>query len=176
MKNLKAIRIINIVLIIITTLLILWMTNTPGFPGLCRWNPLYLKITRAFWLFNLLNIVVFSGSFFLKSKKAKSILSQIAFILALVYALGFIVLGIFLIYPQFTKPSPEYQLNEMTQKTKFEKHTEGLFLRIAVSSDPHFGAGTNSLDVTTQILKTIKAENYDAFFCLGDISELGILE
>lgn len=46
-------------------------------------------------------------------------------------------------------------------------------LRIAISSDPHFGNPKSDGEATARILKTVNDGFYDAFFILGDIAETG---
>ena len=45
----------------------------------------------------------------------------------------------------------------------------------AFASDPHWGSGNSNAEARTKILQQINLRNYDAFFCLGDISEVGMV-
>jgi len=45
-----------------------------------------------------------------------------------------------------------------------------------MSSDPHWGRAESDAAARTQVLRTINAGGYDAFFLLGDVSEMGFPE
>ncbi|MHA1415362.1 MAG: metallophosphoesterase [Candidatus Heimdallarchaeaceae archaeon] len=69
-----------------------------------------------------------------------------------------------------------YQINgegTVYNFTYFPSSTDNL--RFAVSSDPHIGAEDNNITATKLILEQISSpdNDYSAFFCLGDIVEMG---
>lgn len=50
------------------------------------------------------------------------------------------------------------------------------YLRLAFSSDAHWGSAESDAEARTRILRSVDAGGYDAFFFLGDISEMGFPE
>ncbi|MHA1584286.1 MAG: metallophosphoesterase [Promethearchaeota archaeon] len=70
-------------------------------------------------------------------------------------------------YYQINAKGPIYNF------TYFPSNIEDL--RFGISSDPHINAGTNNITATTHILEQMvnPANNYSAFFCLGDIVDMG---
>lgn len=175
MKKINKIQIINILLILISTLILLWITNLHGFLGLCRWNPKYKTILVSLWVFDLINLIIFGISFsnFKKIKKIK-LFNWISIFTSSVLALLLIAMYIAFIIPVLSKSTNEYFFTEVATENKL--NDEEPLLSLAVSSDPHWGSENSNNDVRTQILKNIGQANYDAFLCLGDIAEIGSTE
>jgi UDP-2,3-diacylglucosamine pyrophosphatase LpxH len=55
------------------------------------------------------------------------------------------------------------------------KTADGMLAHYAFSSDPHWGSGNSNAEARTKIMQQIDSRDYDAFFCLGDISEVGMI-
>ncbi|UJG43491.1 MAG: metallophosphoesterase [Candidatus Heimdallarchaeum endolithica] len=69
-----------------------------------------------------------------------------------------------------------YQINGVGQVYNFTYFPASIEnLRFAISSDPHIGAEDNNITATKLILEQLSSSDngYNAFFCLGDIVEMG---
>ncbi|MFA7107663.1 MAG: metallophosphoesterase, partial [Sphaerochaetaceae bacterium] len=86
-----------------------------------------------------------------------------------VMLVGFVYLEI----PTFTEPKESYAINELDNNSLSSEKEP---LSFAVASDPHWGSERSNKEARQQILETIGSSNYDAFLCLGDISEMGSTE
>jgi len=172
MKKIKNIQIVNIILILVSTFVLLWVTNLHGFTGLCRWNPLYNKILISLWSFDILIIILFFVSLIkFKNLKNKKIFKWISLIISSLLALITIGLFLALIIPTFSKVEINNTVIEI-ESDNLLRENEPL-LKLAISSDPHWGSENSNEEARTQIIKTIGASNYDGFFCLGDVAEIG---
>lgn len=175
MKKIKRIQVVNLVLIVISILVLPWITNLHGFTGLCRWNPFYKNIVSYLWAFNILILVIFIISVLhLKSKKILNVFKWISISLSSLFCLVLVGLFFYLTIPTFSKPDEIYSITEVSKNNKLNEKEP--LLSLAVSSDPHWGSERSNKDARDEILKNIGESDYDAFLCLGDIAELGSTE
>lgn len=65
-----------------------------------------------------------------------------------------------------------YQLNDQAP-VKFITPPADFPLRLAVASDPHYGAGNNRPDITNKIIRQIQGGGFDLFLHLGDLAQYG---
>ncbi len=172
MKKIKNIQIVNIILILVSTLVLLWLTNLHGFTGLCRWNPQYNRILLSLWASDLIIITLFLVSLInFKNTKNKKLFKWISLITSSLVSLITIALFLVLIIPTFSKVESNYNLKEIESNNSLRENEP--LLKLAISSDPHWGSENSNQDARTQILKTIGDSNYDGFLCLGDVAEIG---
>jgi hypothetical protein len=85
-----------------------------------------------------------------------------------------------LLFPYaFTRLAGIPRANDIPHLTRLKvPQVQGSHLHFAVGSDAHFGAGTNNPAATTAMLDQINdpANNYTAFFYLGDLVEYGFAD
>ncbi len=175
MKKIKKLNIINIILILISTFILIWIINLHGLSGLCRWNPKYKKIIYLLLFLNILIISIFAFSFVsFKNKKIVKAIKIISITLSSIICLSFISLFLYFTIPVISKTDNKYILNEVNIENDL-KLQEPL-LSLAVSSDPHWGSENSNKEARDEILKNIGLANYDAFLCLGDVAEIGSSE
>lgn len=174
MKKIKPAQIVNVVLIVVSTMVLLWMLNLMGFSAFCRWVPFYNNIFVGLWLFDLLLLILFILSILkLKKEKITKIFKLISLILSSIFTLIMLGSFIFLVSPGLSKVESGYTLNELGNNTLI--NSEGP-ISLAVASDPHWGSERSNKEARQQIIENIGSSNYDAFLCLGDISEMGSTE
>ena len=111
MKKIKNIQIVNIILILVSTLVLLWLTNLHGFTGLCRWNPKYNNILISLWVLDILIITLFIISLIkFNNLKNRKIFKWISLITSSLVSLVFIGLFLALIIPTFSKVESNYNV------------------------------------------------------------------
>lgn len=180
-----------------------WLLSLSGTRGLVEWMPLYRNVLIAIFFSGWIPIpFAIAGKLLLKSRKAPGkaaagrVLSACAIFLA--GALTLAGLASLAGYPLIIKPEKgthrvaltvselEKRLSEKvalrttgsgvdsgTGVDSGAKSEGNPLLRIAVSSDPHYGNPRSDGEATARILKTVNGGHYDAFFILGDIAETG---
>jgi UDP-2,3-diacylglucosamine pyrophosphatase LpxH len=171
---------------IITTLFastfVLWLFSLQGTRGLVYWTPFYAKIIGFILIagFLPLFIATINSIFMLRqSSLLTTIIAWISFGLACIVFIGLLAFATILYSTghQITRPIPALNLINPSNGIPV-RATDGKapYLRLAVSSDPHFGKAESSPEATAQILRTVDASGYDAFFALGDLAEVGMTE
>jgi len=174
MKKIKTVQIVNIVLIVLSTIVLLWMKNLMGFSAFCRWVPFYNKIFMGLWIFDLLILALFIISILkLKKEIITKIFKWISLVLASIFTLIMLGLFVFLEIPVLTSAEEGYTINSIDNNTLLNDKEP---LSLAVASDPHWGSERSNEKARQQIIENIGSSNYDAFLCLGDISEMGSTE
>jgi UDP-2,3-diacylglucosamine pyrophosphatase LpxH len=172
MKKLRSTHIVNLVLIILSAIILIWITNLPGFIGLCRWNPIYSTILITLWVTVFILVLLFIISLIdFKNKKITKIGKVTSLIISSLLTIFLLGMFLYLVIPTFSKVEDRYLINEINGKNLNINGDSKL--SFAVSSDPHWGSENSNTQVTNQILRDINNQDYDAFLCLGDISELG---
>ncbi len=175
MKKIRCTHIINLVLILLSTSILIWITNLPGFIGLCRWNPIYYIILKTLWITVFLLIILFILSIIDFKNKRITKFSKIASLIISSFLTTFLLgMFLYLVIPTFSKIDNKYLINEISATNLNYNNDDKL--SFAVSSDPHWGSENSKTNITTQILNNINLQDYDAFLCLGDVSELGSTE
>lgn len=154
---------------------LVWFKNVPGVPGLLVWHPDIAMITMVFKVLLCVIPVLLVLALFVINKKngtQKSFLR--GFLTGLNCAVSYIsVLGACGLMVYCISSG-----NRMTKNyTKFENPLFEADLkvldRIAVSSDPHWNNEKSNASERTKIIETVGSKGFDAFFCLGDISDWG---
>jgi Predicted phosphohydrolases len=147
-----------------------------GARGLYLWDKTWLF--RILILMGLLPLGLLALSLPLEKFKAR-IPSKLlrGFSLVASFLVGLTSIGIlaFLIAtPRIgTLRAPNLQLIDPSKGFMVTQDTEGLLLRLSVSSDPHWGAEKTDSNARTNILASVAEQRPDAFFILGDIVETG---
>ncbi|MCR5436825.1 MAG: metallophosphoesterase [Treponema sp.] len=165
---------LNIISIIVTIGLFLWFTFRAGLIGTFHWH-------RDIFTYYLILLVtaflplIFGLIFLFKRNKITRILVKVFSIFSIslwiIVYLGLTVLGAI---PANTKDIPL-----LTQKDvlplSHEKENPSLIAHYAFASDPHWGSSNADAQARINIMNQIEKNDYDAFFCLGDISEVGMI-
>ena len=165
---------LGIVSIALCVILFIWFSCRPGLMGTLHWHEaigyayILLLLTALFPLiFFIINL--------LKNNKITTILSRVFSIFSM--SLWIIIYVALMILPRL--PIDNSGLNLLSQKESLpiSKNTEDgePLAHYAFASDPHWGSGNSNAEARTKIMKQIDSRNYDAFFCLGDISEVGMV-
>ena len=166
----------------LAALLLVRLMRAPGTLGLLAWNPSYLSVVHAILALGVVPFLLalfyeilrgipsfrWSGAAGLVSAIASSLLGLVSFA-ALLY------LSIAPTLVRGPIPSP-YILDPAKGIPVRSVGDEKPYLRLALSSDPHWGRAESDQVARTRILKTIDQGGYDAFFLLGDIAEMGFPE
>lgn len=170
-KNKKTFK-LGLIASIICAVIFIWFTLRPGLIGTFHWHVgikcayIFLFVTAA------LPVIFWLLSTFI-DKKAINILSRIFSIFSM--CLWIITYVALMILPRMKIDNTG--LNLLTQKDALpaEKTADGALAHYAFASDPHWGSGNSNAEARTAIMKQIDSRDYDAFFCLGDISEVGMI-
>ena len=146
------------------------LVSLPGSLGLLQWVPTYRPPIAALVLTCCLPLVLFAVSAILaRAKKSGAARGfgiasiTLAVILSLVTAGATITIGVMM------HKAPE----SIPAMNKLDAKGGKNLVRIAISSDPHFGSAKANTAATNAILNTVNAGPYDAFFALGDLSDMG---
>jgi len=165
---------IGLIASIICVITFIWFSLRPGLMGTLHWHTginaayILLLVTAALpLLFCLLNLF--------KDNKATRILSRIFSIFSA--SLWLIIYIALMILPRL--PLDNSGITFLSQKEPLpvsnNTGSDKALAHYAFASDPHWGSGKANEDARINILKQIDSRNYDAFFCLGDVSEVGMI-
>ena len=111
--------------------------------------------------------------FFIRSKALNVVLIIFSILNTIIW------LGFFIVLNAITSiPVDNSGLNIISQSeeipTNPERDSEPV-LHLAFASDPHWGSSKANEDARVNIMKAVDSQNYDAFYILGDIAEMGML-
>ena len=165
---------LGIIAIAICAVTFIWFSVRPGLMGTLHWHQgiffayLMLLLTALLpAIFLVINILI--------TNKATKILSRIFYIFSM--CLWIIIYVALMILPRL--PIDNSDLKLLSQKEPLPVSTNAsekdLLAHYAFASDPHWGSGRANAEARTKILQQIDSRDYDAFFCLGDISEVGMI-
>lgn len=166
----------------LAALLLFRLMRAPGTLGLLTWNPSYRSVVYAVLALGavpfLLAIAyeILRGVPAFRRRRAAGLVS-----LAVSAVCGAASLAAVLylsIAPNLVRgPLPTPKVLDPAGGIALRPAADGSpYLRLAFSSDPHWGRAESDADARTRILKTVDAGGYDAFFLLGDIAEMGFPE
>ena len=171
MTNKKTFK-LGLIASIICAVIFIWFSFRPGLFGTFHWH---IGIKCAYILLFViaaLPIVFWILSTFI-DKKAINILSRIFSIFSMtLWIITYIAL---MILPRLKIDNSGLNLLTQTDPLPAEKTADGAIAHYAFASDPHWGSGNSNDEARKAIMKQIDSRNYDAFFCLGDISEVGMI-
>ena len=174
MKTDKKTFILGIIAIAICVLAFTWFSCRPGLIGTFHWH-VGIFCAYIFLLITALLPIVFFVINLLKSNKVTKILSRIFSIFSM--SLWIIIYVALMILPRL--PIDNSGLNLLNQHDELpvaeNPADKNLLAHYAFASDPHWGSGNSNDEARKQILQQIDSRDYDAFFCLGDISEVGMV-
>ncbi len=158
------------------------LMRAPGTLGLLNWNPGYRPIVYAilalgavpFLLAILYEILRGIPSF--RRHRAAGLASMAVSAVCGAASLA-AVLFLSLAPNRVPEPLPRPGILDPSKGIPVRSAPEGEpYLRLAFSSDPHWGRAESDAEARASILRTVDAGDYDAFFLLGDISEMGFPE
>lgn len=162
---LPAIACLTVVLVAVCLLM-----SLSGSLGLLRWVPTYRPPVAACFLAGCLPLLLFAVSSILaRAKKTGAARGFGIASIALAVTLGLIAAGTAITIGAMIHKAPE---NVPTMNRLDAKSGKNI-VRIAISSDPHFGSPRATPAATLAILDTVNAGPYDAFFALGDLGDMG---
>lgn len=156
--------------------------RAPGTQGLLTWNPSYMSAVYAIIGMGAVPFLVALLYEALRRRPAFRWTRAAAWVSLLVSAsLGAASLSatVYLsVAPTaVARPLPAPRLLDPSAGIPLRSAADGgPYLRLALSSDPHWGRKESDAEARTRILKTVDAGGYDAFFILGDIAEMGFPE
>lgn len=157
---------------------LVWVFSQAGTLGLYRWA--YRKQFLALMILSISPLFVLTVSIILKRLNSfiSKLLSILFSIITLLTALALSVFVVFNAYgPNASAPKPKLIDPAIGIKSRIAEDNSEL-LRIAVSSDPHYGRDLSDALARSAILKQANEEyisnNLDAFVILGDTVEMGM--
>ena len=147
-----------------------------GARGLYLWDKTWLF--RILILMGLLPLGFLALSLPLEKFKAKfpsKLLRGFSLVTSFLVSLASLGILAFLIAaPRMgTMREADLQIIDPSKSFIAAQGTEGLLLRLSVSSDPHWGTEKSDSNARTNILASVAERRPDAFFVLGDIVETG---
>jgi UDP-2,3-diacylglucosamine pyrophosphatase LpxH len=159
---------------IICAVIFIWFSVRPGLFGTFHWH---VGIKCAYILLFVIAAlpILFWILSSIKESKALSILSRIFSIFS--GCLWIIIYVALMILPRL--PLDNSGINFLYQNDPLpagsNSQDKDLLAHYAFASDPHWGSSNSNEQARARILKQIDSRNYDAFFCLGDISDVGMI-
>ena len=165
---------LGIIAIAICAITFIWFSVRPGLMGTLHWHQ-GIFFAYIMLLLTALLPAIFLVINILKTNKATKILSRVFSIFSM--SLWIIIYVALMILPRL--PIDNSGLNLLSQKETLPVSTnvseKDLLAHYAFASDPHWGSSNSNAEARTKIMQQIDSRNYDAFFCLGDISEVGMI-
>ena len=166
----------------LAALLLFRLMRAPGTLGLLTWNPSYRSVVYAVLALGavpfLLAIAyeILRGVPAFRRRRAAGLVSLA--VSALCGAASLAAVLYLSIAPNHVRgPLPTPDILDPAGGIVLRPAPEGgPYLRLAFSSDPHWGRAESDAEARTRILKTVDAGGYDGFFLLGDIAEMGFPE
>lgn len=171
--SLSKIRIFGLIATVFSTILFIWFSNICGMIGTFHWHLFYRNIYILLCAFFAIQIVSMLLHFFLRSKVNSTLLCIISVLNILIWSGWFITLKALT-----SIPIDNSGLNIFSQKEEIPSNyhdSQAPVLHLAFASDPHWGSSKADADARVKILKSINSKNYDSFYILGDITEMGML-
>jgi predicted phosphodiesterase len=118
-----------------------------------------------------------------KDSRLSTLVTWVSLVLATLVVLALIAafVALRIVGTSVTEPVPAFTLLDPSKgiaprASSSAGADEKPYLRLAVSSDPHWGKEASSVENRSSILATVASGNYDALFILGDLTEMGIIE
>jgi predicted phosphodiesterase len=168
-------RIFWFISIAISVAFVVWFYLGDGVAGLAKW-----EIKYRMYLIYIIVACVLQVLFALLSvfwaKKEPSFLKIFANVMATLLCVVFIGgIAVVNILGSLT-PEADGKLNLLhSGETLPMKKNSALISHIAIASDPHWNVDTANEERRNEIMDRIASSGYDAFFCLGDIAEIGAI-
>jgi calcineurin-like phosphoesterase family protein len=142
----------------------------PSSLGLLQWVPTYRPPIAALILAGCLPLALFAISAILAKAKKTGVARGFGIAsIALAILLALATFGATVTIGVMIHKAPE----RIPAMNKLDATKTKSLVHIAISSDPHFGSAKANTAATNAILDTVNAGPYDAFFVLGDLSEMG---
>ena len=165
---------LGIIAIVICAITFIWFSLRPGLMGTLHWHQ-GIFFAYIMLLLTALLPAIFLVINILKTNKATKILSRVFSIFSM--SLWIIIYVALMILPRL--PIDNSGLNLLSQKDELPVSSSSadkdLLAHYAFASDPHWGSSNSNVEARTKIMQQINLREYDAFFCLGDISEVGMI-
>ncbi|HOX11939.1 MAG TPA: metallophosphoesterase [Spirochaetales bacterium] len=166
----------------LAALLLFRLMHAPGTLGLLVWNPSYRSFAYGILALGavpfLLAIVyeVLRGIPSFRRRRAAGLVSMGVSAVSGAAALA-AILFLAIAPNRVPDPLPTPRILDPSRGIVVRPSGDGgPYLRLAFSSDPHWGREQSDEAARTRILTSVDAGDYDAFFLLGDISEQGFPE
>ena len=165
---------LGIIAIVICAITFIWFSVRPGLMGTLHWHQ-GINFAYIMLLVTALLPLIFFVIYIIKANKITNILSRVFSIFSM--SLWIIIYVALMILPRL--PLDNSGLNLLYQKDELPASSSStdkdLLAHYAFASDPHWGSSNSNEEARTKIMQNINLRDYDAFFCLGDISEVGMV-
>ena len=168
--------------VVLSAFFLIRLMRAPGTQGLLAWNPSYRSVIVAVVALGavpFLLAVVFELLLRRPGRRGVAVAGWITLcVSALCAAVGlFGTLYLSLAPKAIGLPPPKLNILDPAHGVPTRVVPEGEpYLRLAFSSDGHWGSDRSDPQARARTLRSIDAGGYDAFFLLGDISEMGFPE
>ena len=170
-KNKKTFN-LGLIASIVCALIFIWFSLRPGLFGTFHWHVGIKCAYILLFVIAALPVLFWILSTFI-DKKALNILSRIFSIFSM--SLWIIIYIALMILPRLKIDNTGLNLLTQTDPLPAEKTADGAIAHYAFASDPHWGSSNSNDEARKKIMQQINSRDYDAFFCLGDISEVGMI-
>ena len=165
---------LGIVSIALCAIIFIWFSVRPGLMGTLHWHQ-GINFAYIMLLLTALLPLIFLLISIIKTNKATTILSRVFSIFSM--SLWVIIYVALMILPRLPIDNSGLKLISQKESLPVSQNASANdpIAHYAFASDPHWGSGNSNAEARTKILQQIDSRNYDAFFCLGDISEVGMI-
>lgn len=170
-KNKKTFN-LGLIASIVCAVIFIWFSLRPGLFGTFHWHVGIKCAYILLFVIAALPVLFWILSTFI-DKKALNFLSRIFSIFSM--SLWIIIYVALMILPRLKIDNTGLNLLTQTDPLPAEKTADGAIAHYAFASDPHWGSGNSNDEARKKIMQQIDSRNYDAFFCLGDVSEVGMI-
>lgn len=156
-------------------LVALYLYGLEGTPGLVRWMPKYARLFALIALAGFTPALVFGlaklASVFLSHRGAASLAAPATFVIAVILSICCTAAYAWGIW-SFHRAIHADPI-EIPAIHRYDPAVDRPLVHLAFASDAHIGHPAANGEATAKILDSVKAGDYDAFFILGDIGEMG---
>ena len=170
-KNKKTFN-LGLIASIVCAVIFIWFSVRPGLFGTFHWHVGIKCAYILLFVIAALPVLFWILSTFI-DKKALNILSRIFSIFSM--SLWIIIYVALMILPRLPIDNAGLNLLTQTDPLPAEKTADGAIAHYAFASDPHWGSSNSNDEARKKIMQQINSGDYDAFFCLGDVSEVGMI-
>lgn len=175
MKNtLKKHTTFGLVATVYSIMLFIWFSKIEGMLGTFNWHIEYLSIYIFLCILLPMPPIMLILNWLFPGKRTKISLYVFSIINIVIWSIWLIGLNLLTCFPiDNSKLNILPQSAQIPAKTRAEDEP---YLHLAFGSDPHWGSSRANKEARVNILKMIDSQDYDAFYLLGDIAEMGMLK
>lgn len=176
------VRFMTFLAVVSAVLLLTRLMRAPGTQGLLLWEPSYRSIVAGLVAMGTVPFLLAVAHGFARGRsvpREAPIIGWITLVLSSLVTVVCLAGALYVTHAPLSVDEPVPSMNLLDPSKGIPARPSAgdrPCLRLALSSDPHWGRHESDAQERSRILKTIDSGGYDAFFILGDLCEQGFPE